>query len=53
MTTQTTKSSLSPGVICIAFDAMRVALGMKPQEHTVVEVVTWIKSMGRKLDAKP
>lgn len=42
----------TPAIICMAFDAMRVALGRKPKNYQPIEVVTWIKRMGKKLDAK-
>jgi hypothetical protein len=47
---KTTKPSA--GVICMAFDAMRVALGRNPKNYQPIEVVTWVKRMGRMLDAK-
>ena len=31
--------------ITIGFDAMRIAFGMQPQEHTPLEVMAWLDAM--------
>lgn len=46
------KTETTSAIICMAFDSMRVAPGRKPRNYQVIEVVTWMKRMGRKLDAR-
>lgn len=31
--------------VCMGFDAMRIAIGQKPQNYSVEEVMRWLKLM--------
>lgn len=33
--------------ICIGFDAMRIALGNKPRNYSVDEVIRWLRLMSK------
>jgi hypothetical protein len=36
-------------LICMGFDSMRIAMGLKPKNYSIHEVVTWIQCIAEKL----
>jgi len=39
-------------MICMGFDAMRIALGQRPKNFTKIEVLRWMKQRAKELEAE-